>query len=137
MQTFYNLSIIITILIIVASAGGLFIDGLYRDNTWTTTQLRGSDLVRLLVVVPVLVAALILTKRGSQSALLVWLGMLWLTIYDYAFFLFGAAFNEFFLIYVALFSLSILALIFALPWVDANTISQKFQARTPVRWISG
>lgn len=136
-KTAYNLSIIITILIIVASAGGLFIDGLYRDNTWTTTQLRGSDLVRLVVAVPVLVAALIFTKRGSQRALLIWLGMLWLTVYDYAFFLFGAAFNVFFLVYVSLFSLSILALIFALPRVDAKAISRKFKARTPVKWISG
>lgn len=136
-RTAYNLSIIITVLIIVASAGGLLIDGLYRDNTWTTTQLRGSDLVRLVVAVPVLVAALMFTKRGSQRALLIWLGMLWLTVYDYAFFLFGAAFNVFFLVYVALFSLSILALIFAVPRVDAKAISRKFKARTPVRWISG
>ncbi|HEX6305019.1 MAG TPA: hypothetical protein VFZ76_12575 [Anaerolineales bacterium] len=136
LKTAYNLSIIITILIMVASAGGLFIDGLYRDNTWTTTQLRGSDLVRLVVAVPVLVAALIFAKRGSQRAQLIWLGMLWLTVYDYAFFLFGAAFNVFFLVYVALFSLSILALIFALPRVDAKAISRKFKARTPVKWIS-
>jgi hypothetical protein len=30
----YILSVIIAILMIVASAGGLFIDGLYRDNTY-------------------------------------------------------------------------------------------------------
>jgi len=135
-RTAYNLSIIITSLIIVASAGGLFIDGLYRDNTWTTTQLRGSDLVRLLVAVPIMITALIFTKRGSSKALLIWLGMLWLTVYDYAFFLFGAAFNVLFLIYVALFSLSILALIFALPRVDAKAIRRIFKARTPVKWIS-
>ena len=135
-RTAYNLSIIITSLIIVASAGGLFVDGLYRDNTWTTTQLRGSDLVRLLVAVPIMITALIFTKRGSSKALLIWLGMLWLTVYDYAFFLFGAAFNVLFLIYVALFSLSILALIFALPRVDAKAIRRKFKARTPVKWIS-
>jgi hypothetical protein len=68
-RTAYSLSIVITILIIVASAGGLFIEGLYRDNTWTTTQLRGSDLVRLVVAAPALVAALIFTKQGSRRAL--------------------------------------------------------------------
>lgn len=74
----YLLSAIIAILIIVASAGGLFLTGLYRDNTWTSSQFRGSDLVRLVVAVPLLVAALILARRGSQRAQLIWLGMLWL-----------------------------------------------------------
>lgn len=133
----YILSAVIAALIIVASAGGLFLDGLYRDNTWATTQFRGSDVVRLVVTAPVLVAALVLAWRGSPRAQLVWLGTLWLAVYDYAFYLFGAAFNDFFLIYVALFALSILALIFALPQVDANAIGRQFQARTPVKWIGG
>jgi hypothetical protein len=42
----------------------------------------------------------------------------------------------FFLIYVALFSLSILALIFALVWVDSQEISQQFSTRTPIKTIS-
>jgi hypothetical protein len=48
-----------------------------------------------------------------------------------------SAFNEFFLIYVTLFSLSILALIFGLTSIDARAISQAFRARTPVKWIAG
>lgn len=134
-STAYVLSAIIAVLIAVASAGGLFIDGLYRDNLWITSQLRGSDFVRLAVVVPVFVVALIYAMRGSQRAQLIWLGGLWLSVYDYAFYLFGAAFNAFFLVYVALFSLSILALIFALPRVDAQKISQAFSTRTPVKAI--
>ena len=133
----YILSAVIAALIVVASTGGLFLDGLYRDNTWATTQFRGSDVVRLVVTAPVLVAALVLAWRGSPRAQLVWLGTLWLAVYDYAFYLFGAAFNDFFLIYVALFALSILALIFALPQVDAHAIGRQFQARTPVKWIGG
>ena len=133
----YILSAIVAVMLVMASAGGLFLDGLYRDNTWVTTQFRGSDLVRLVVAAPVLVVALLLTRRGSPRAQLIWLGILWLTLYDYAFYLFGAAFNEFFLIYVALFSLSILALIFALSRVDADAIGRKFRTRTPVKWIAG
>ncbi|MFN2194528.1 MAG: hypothetical protein ACK2UW_00205, partial [Anaerolineales bacterium] len=40
-------------------------------------------------------------------------------------------------VYAAIFALTILALIFALPNVQAQAISQCFQARTPVRWIGG
>jgi hypothetical protein len=132
-----TLSIIVGILIAAASAGGLLIEGLYRNNLWATSQFRGSDLVRLAVVVPLLFVSLGLVRRGSTRGLLLWLGILWLTVYDYAFYLFGAAFNEFFLIYAALLSLSILALLFALPHVDAEAIARRFGASTPVRWIGG
>lgn len=131
----YVLSVIITVLTIAASAGGLFIEDLYRDNTLITAAWRGNDLVTLVVGIPLLVAALIFSMRGSQRSQLVWLGMLGYTLYNYAFYLFGASFNRFFLIYVALFSLSIFALIFALPKVDINQISQRFHHRTPVKWI--
>lgn len=94
----YVLSAMITILTIAASAGGLFIDDLYRDNTLITAAWRGNDLVTLVVGVPLLVAALIFLRRGSQRAQLIWLGMLRYTLYNYAFYLFGASFNRFFLI---------------------------------------
>jgi hypothetical protein len=80
---------------------------------------------------------LILTMRGSQRARLVWLGMLDYTLYNYAFYLFGAAFNSLFLIYVALFALSIFALIFGLAALNVKGISEQFRASTPVKWISG
>jgi len=60
----------------VASAGGLVIGDLYRDNTWATAGWLGNDLVTLVVAVSLLVAALILAMRGSQRAQLVWLAML-------------------------------------------------------------
>lgn len=133
----YIFSAIIAILATVASAGGLFLGDLYRDNTFVASLWGGNDLVTLVVAVPMLVAALILSMRGSQRAQLVWLAMLDYMLYNYAFYLFAAAFNWFFLIYVALFTLSIFALIFGLVNIDVNGISQKFRARTPVKWISG
>lgn len=135
--TAYVLSAIIAVLMVVAAAGGLFIDDLYRDNAFATTAWRGTDLVTLAVAVPLLVAALILSLRGSFRAQLVWLGMLDYTLYNYAYYLFGTAFNRFFLIYVALFTLSMLALIFALVNIEVKDIRQRFRDRTPVKWIAG
>jgi len=133
----YVLSAIIALLSLIEAGGGLFMNNLYRDNDLVTTQLVGNDLVSLVVAVPVLLGALLLSIRGSERAQLVWLGMLDYMLYNYAFYLFGAAFNRFFLIYVALFTLSILALIFALVNINISGFSQKFRVRTPVRWISG
>jgi len=120
-----------------ASAGGLILGNLYRDNTFVASLWKGNDLVTLVVAVPMIIAALVLSMRGSQRAQLVWLAMLNYMLYNYAFYLFAAAFNWFFLIYVALFTLSIFALIFGLVNIDVNGISKKFRARTPVKWISG
>lgn len=133
----YFLSIVIAILAVVASAGGLFWDGLYQDNSFVTTLWGGNDLVTMIVAVPILVVAMVFSLRGSHRAQLVCLAMLNYMLYNFAFYLFAAAFNWFFLVYVALFTLSILALIFGLVNVDANLIAQRFQARTPVKWISG
>jgi hypothetical protein len=129
----YILSAIIAILATVVSAGGMFMADLYRDNAFVTTVWRGNDLVTLVVAVPLMVATLILTLRGSQRALLVWLGTLGYMLYNYVFYLYGAAFNRFFLLYAALTMLSMYTLIFALPKLDVNGISQRFHARTPVK----
>lgn len=133
----YVLSMIIVALTVVAAIGGLLIRDLYRDSLFITAGWFGNDLVTLAVAVPVLIVALALSMRGSQRAQLVWLGMLDYTLYNYAFYLFGAALNRFFLIYVALFTLSAYALIFGLANIDVKGIAQRFQAKTPIKWISG
>ena len=133
----FILSAIIAILTMVASAGGLFIEELYRDNAFATSAWRGTDLATLVIAVPILIAALLLSLRGSPRAQLVWLGMLDYTLYNYAYYLFSTAFNRFFLIYVALLTLSLFALIFGLAKVNVKGICQKFRARTPIKWIAG
>jgi hypothetical protein len=135
-RTAYRLSIIILILAAIASAGGLLLKGLYRDNALVTVAWRGNDLVTLFVVIPIFAIALTAAKRGAVWAYLVWMGTLDYMLYNYAFYLFGAAFNWFFLIYAALLSLSIFALIFGLAKLDTKVIAQRFRAKTPVRWIS-
>lgn len=131
------LSIIIVILAIISSLGGLLIPNLYRDNDFVTIVWHGNDLITLFAAIPLLIISLVLSHLGSLRGQLVWLGMLDYMLYNYAYYLFGTAFNPFFLIYVALFALSIYALIFSLSRIDYNGICQKFRAQTPVRWIAG
>lgn len=136
-QPAYILSAIILVLMAAASAGGLFIGDLYRDNVLVTSGWYGNDLATLTLAVPAMAVSLILSRRGSLRAQLVWLGMLFYTLYNYAFYLFGAAFNSFFLLYTALFTLSIFALILGVYSVDVNTVSKQFKPETPVKVISG
>jgi hypothetical protein len=137
LRSAYILSALIAVLTLVAAGGGLLIDDLYQGNALLVAGWRGNDLVTLIVAVPMLVASLILSVRGSRRARLVWLGMLGYTLYNFAYYLFGAAFNSFFLLYVALFDLSIFALLFALVRLDVDGIGQSFSSGTPVEWIAG
>jgi hypothetical protein len=133
----YLLSWLIAALALIASAGGLLMDGLYRDNLFVTSALRGNDLVTLAVALPAFVAAILWARRGSMRAYLVWLGLLDYMLYGYAFYLFGAAFNVFFLIYVALLALSLYALIYALLRLDVDALTRHVKPRAPVRWVCG
>lgn len=135
-KTSIILSIIVLILAAAASAGGLMLPGLYRDNALVAAAMRGNDLITLVIAVPLMILSLIQVQRGSVRAVLVWMGLLFYMVYNYIFYLYGTAFNPFFLLYAALIPLSILALVAALPRIDAPATQQAFSRRTPVRRIS-
>ncbi len=103
----------------VVSAGGAFgPDRLYRDNPLIRATFQGQDLVTLFVAVPLLVTGLVLERRGSTRGRALWLGMLFYSMYGYLFYAVGAAFNVFFLLYVACFGLPLYALLLAVPRID-------------------
>jgi hypothetical protein len=129
--------VLILLLAVMASLGGLCINGLYRDNSFVTAAWYGNDLVTLTLAVPLLIVSLLYSMRNSARSQLVWIGVLDYMLYNYAFYLFGAEFNEFFLIYVVLFTLSMFAMIFGLSSLDVDGIRLRFNVRSPVRWISG
>lgn len=132
----YILSIIIALLTLFVSVGGLFIDNLYRDNNFVLTAWYGNDLVTLIVAIPLLLGSLFFYMRGSQRGKLIWLGMLSYIIYNFAFYLFGTAFNWFFPIYVALFTLAIFTFIFGMIEVDIESIEGFFANKLYLKWVS-
>ena len=136
-KTAFILTPIIALLTITAAAGGLFIDGLYQGNLLLRSGWRGNDLITLLVATPLLIGSFVLALRGSARGTLVWLGMLAYVLYNFTYYLFGAAFNSFFLIYVALVDLAMIALIFALAKIETGRWANAFGERTPARWIAG
>jgi hypothetical protein len=136
LKTAFTLSIPVAVLAVVQSAGGLFFPGLYRDIPLVTAAMKGNDVVTLALVSPLLIWSLIAVRRGSPPAQLVWIGCLGYMVYNYFYYLFGIAFNRFFLIYAAVFVCSFYAFIYALSGLDAANIAQKFAKNAPVRWIA-
>jgi len=121
----------------VASVGGLAVNGLYTDDSqWLIAAGRGGDLVTLALVVPVLVIAMAFALRGSIRARLVWGGLLAYGVYKFAFYVFGAAFNDVFLAHVVAFSTSIFALIVWATGLDVRAIAARFGPRTPRRTVA-
>ena len=130
------LSIIITLLAAIASAGGIWINNLYNDNAFVKSAWYTNDIITLFVVVPLLVMAIYLSQKGSQRWLMVWMGLMGYVFYNFAFYLFGAAFNIFFLIYTALVSMSAITLVLQLSNSGISNMATKFAEKTPVKWIS-
>lgn len=135
-STAFTISLIIAPLAAITAAGGLLINGLYRDNAFVTTAWLANDTITLLVAVPLMVLSLWFVGKGSTRWQLVWMGMLAYMAYNYAFYLFGAAFNPFFVLYAALVALSVSALITGLGSLPVSVMAGQFSAKTPVKVLS-
>ncbi|MFB3854014.1 MAG: hypothetical protein ACE148_09355 [Vicinamibacterales bacterium] len=116
---------------------GLSVPGAYRDAGWVRATWFGNDLVTLVVVVPILVVATALAQRGSLRGHLLRLGALGYGVYNYAFYMLGAALNAFFPIYVVSFVLSAVSLMLLLVVVPASSVASGFRPATPVRATGG
>ncbi len=124
------LTALIVVLAMIASAGGLFINGLYRDPVDFVPVLQGQDLVTL-IAMPVLVVILFSSRGGSARATMVWIGLLGYLLYTYMGAATGYYFNRFFLVYAATFSLSIFALITLAGGIDVAGLQVGFDASAP------
>ena len=132
-----NLSIAIAALMAIASAFGLFASGTYHDNDWARSGFRGNDLVSLAFAVPLLLGSLVMARHGSVKAHVVWLGTLAYALYNYLFYLFGAAFNDLFLVYVGLVALSVWALVLGLISTNPGRVHDELAPDRPSWWVAG
>jgi hypothetical protein len=128
------LSWAIALLAALAAAVGLLLPDVYRETEWVVPQNRGQDLVTLAALL-LLAAVLPAARRGAPRATLIWLGLLGYLAYTYTGAAFAYAFNELFLVYVALFGGTGAALIAGLSAIDAPELRTRFGPRTPRRSV--
>lgn len=111
--------------------------GLYRfDTVNSSAQEVGNDIVTLLIGVPLLVTGIVLSRKGSLRGQLLLTGALGFFLYTYGSMSFLTAFNPFFLVYVALFSLSLFGFIFSMKDLDVDEISRRISDGFPRRSIA-
>ena len=112
--------------------------GIYAyDTVSSVAQAKANDLVMLALGLPLLVVSTWLAFRGSLRGRLLLTGTLGFILYTYISMAFLAAFNALFLIYTALYSLSLFAFILSMMSFDLETLPEKFSERLPHGWIAG
>ncbi|HMR99067.1 MAG TPA: hypothetical protein PKE62_07410 [Anaerolineales bacterium] len=118
---------------ITINARGLY----YWDTVSSAAQMQANDLVTLTLGLPLLAISFWLTLRGSLRGRLLMTGTLGFILYTYITMCFGAAYNKLFLVYVALFSLSLFAFILSMMSFDLKTLPSHFSEKLPRGWIAG
>jgi hypothetical protein len=158
-STVETLALIVVILAVIAALGGLFWPGgegpytvttyrgqeeeifgrgIYRDSSvFNGAGARGTDVVTLLLVVPMIVIGLILHWRGSIRGTLLLAGGLTWTLYVYASMSLGTvAYNDLFLLHVTIFAVSLWALVMLLTDFDMTRFGERLLPGIPQRGLA-
>lgn len=110
--------------------------GIYRNDTiFSAAAFKGTDAVTIFLGLPLLVVSFWLYRRGSLRGGLFLAGVLSYFTYNGASMSFSAAFNSLFLVYTALFSASMFALIVALNMFDLQALSENIAPGMPHRGL--
>ena len=134
----YVLSAWLGVLLPVSAVAGLVYgdSGLYASYPADLAGLVGQDMVALAVIFPLLVLSTLLTARGSLRGLMLWAGALFWMAYYYFFYVVGG-FNALFLVYIAVVSASLYALLSLLFSIEPGAFEARFEAGVPARVIGG
>ena len=111
--------------------------GVYkRDTIFSTGAIQGADVTSLFVGLPLLAAAYLLYRRGSQRG-----GFLLASVLAYYFYYAASltlvvAYNNLYLVYLTLFSASFFALVLSLMSIDITSLPARFSPRLPRRGLA-
>jgi hypothetical protein len=133
----YALSVLIAALIVAASLVGLLIPG----SAYPTDELRKSlvptDIVTLLIGLPILLGSIWWARRGKLLGLLLWPGALFFVLYTYLVYVFAVPFNVAFLLHLTLVTLSLYILIGLLASLDGEAVHRRLAGAVPERAAGG
>ncbi len=118
---------------VTINARGLY----YWDTVSSAAQMQANDLVALILGLPLLAVSYWLARRGSLRGRLLLAGTLGFILYTYMTMMVGAHYNALFLVYVALFSLSLFAFVLVMMTFDLDHLPEHFSENLPRGWIAG
>lgn len=109
----------------------------YYDSVSGAAQEIAQDVVTLLVGLPLLLLSMWLFRRGGLRGQLLFTGTLGYFLYTYAMMSFQTAYNPLFLVYVALFSLSLFTFVMAMGTIRVAELPGQFAESLPRRSVAG
>lgn len=153
------LSAIIIVLAIIAASVGIFSSGgsgpyeiesvrgemvtVYGEGIYkhmsvdVAPQGIAQDYITLFIGVPLLFIALVWARKGSIKGRFLLAGTLGYFLVTYLFYLVMGMYNILFLVYTALLGTTFFAFAQTLLSFDLSTLSNRFDASTPVKWLGG
>jgi len=114
----------------------LYGKGLYhKESVSMASQARAQDIVTLVFAIPLLILSLILTNKNSIKGKLLLTGTLGYFLYTYVTYSFLTMYNQFFLIYVLIMSLSLFAFLINICSLSSKGLKDHFNQKFPKKYI--
>ena len=114
----------------------LYGKGLYhKDSVSGASQAKAQDAVTLLIGIPLLIISLLLSNKDSIKVKLLLTGTIGYFLYTYASYSFLLMYNKFFLLYVALMSLSFFCFIINIGSSELKELEKHFKPGFPKKYI--
>jgi hypothetical protein len=133
----YALSFLIAILMAAAAIIGL----LYRTVVYPADELLQSfvptDIVLLLIGLPLLLGSMELARRGKLLGLLLWPGALFFVLYHDLVYVFALPLSVAFLLHLTLLALNVYTLTGLLASIDGQAVQQRLTGCVPERVAGG
>ena len=131
------LSIVAVMLALAGNIMALSIKSIYASLTPIFfPQALAQDIANLVIVAPIWLILAVLSLRGSLRAYLSWLGVLAFTVYNYVIYTFSIPFGTLFLLWVAVFGMSLYALIGGIATVHHNAVKSHFTNRRAIKVVA-
>ena len=133
----YVSSLIIVLLLTIVSAAGL----LFQSEVYPTQELAQSfvvtDLVNLVIGLPILLISMWFTRRNKLIGLLFWPGALFFIVYHFIVYVFAMPLSWMYLLYITLLVLSVYTMIGLVASIDGSVVGERLSGRVPERLAGG
>ena len=113
-------------------------EGIYKnDSISAVAQGKASDFVTLVLGIPLLIASLYFTTRGSFKGKLMLTGTLGYFLYTYMSYTFLWTYNPLFIVYVIIMAASLYAFILSFMSFEIEKVPAMFNEKLPAKFLGG
>ena len=133
----YFSSIIVAILMIIASLAGLISRGTIYPTDELVQSFIPNDVVNLFIGLPIMLGSMWLTRRGKLVGPLFWMGALFFVFYNYIGYIFATPLTWTFILYLSLTVLSIYTFIGLFINIDGESVGQRLAGTVPEKIAGG